>query len=710
MQSGIELAKSGVWAWETFLKPIITKGTRALKDRWNDFNWTAASQAYRAKLRQEHSRIRVIGKAEPIDLDGIYTDVFMLERPSSWNAMDLLALTENLPRPAGMESESHRVDAFDVLREEAFLFVLGKPGAGKTTFLKHLTLIACDRADPTIDKLPVFVSLHEWSQSGLSLFDFIKRELNICRFPDTDTLLKNMLETGRVLALFDGLDEVSDTNDKRNQVIGEIRDFVKAYSDSGSHGQNRFVITCRNAVTDYVFERFRYVEIADFTDAQVAEFARHWFADEESKRKSFMDALEEPGNESFVELARTPLLLSLMCLGFESTLQFPLRRVDLYYEATQALLGKWDATRNIKRDEIYQALSIDRKRQLLSTVASEYFQEGRIYFREDQLAIRLQAFVERLPNPNNALVPDGRAILKSIEGQHGLLVERAKGIYSFSHLTLQEYFTAVYTAAHLGDGSFARLVELFVSDYRWREVLLMTCSMPDEADALMKQFLDVIATFVKGDPLLDSALNWIEVKVGKEVRFSNSQAVRRALAIDTGLRGDAGLEVTRKLVATLGDPSLDLEVAKLHSDLETSQSIGKQNTPYDRSRGLIKLDLRLKEFIQVSSERNQRRSFALHEEVIREATNLGLTKFVQDFAQISFPTAVARAQTWHQYSALVGVVCAEHGRVWTSGPMRLLEYVNLVFMFAECWRTTALTRRSYWADTLFRGMLDGKLT
>jgi len=36
---------------------------------------------------------------------------------------------------------------------------------------------------------------------------------------------------------------------------------------------------------------------------------------------------------------------------------------------------------------------------------------------------------------------NSEAVLKSIEAQHGLLVERAE-IYSFSHLTFQEYFTA----------------------------------------------------------------------------------------------------------------------------------------------------------------------------------------------------------------------------------------------------------------------------
>jgi predicted NACHT family NTPase len=40
--------------------------------------------------------------------------------------------------------------------------------------------------------------------------------------------------------------------------------------------------------------------------------------------------------------------------------------------------------------------------------------------------------------------PDGELVLGAMEGQHGIFVERARRIHSFSHLTLQEYFAALY--------------------------------------------------------------------------------------------------------------------------------------------------------------------------------------------------------------------------------------------------------------------------
>ena len=42
------------------------------------------------------------------------------------------------------------------------LFILGKPGAGKTTFLKYLTVQA---AQYKLNQLPIFISLNEWANN-----------------------------------------------------------------------------------------------------------------------------------------------------------------------------------------------------------------------------------------------------------------------------------------------------------------------------------------------------------------------------------------------------------------------------------------------------------------------------------------------------------------------------------------------------------------
>jgi predicted NACHT family NTPase len=58
------------------------------------------------------------------------------------------------------------------------------------------------------------------------------------------------------------------------------------------------------------------------------------------------------------------------------------------------------------------------------------------------------------------------------------LIERARDIYSFSHLTFHEYFAARYIADHPEKGVL-RTAIAHGADPQWREVLLLTASMLD---------------------------------------------------------------------------------------------------------------------------------------------------------------------------------------------------------------------------------------
>jgi hypothetical protein len=71
---------------------------------------------------------------------------------------------------------------------------------------------------------------------------------------------------------------------------------------------------------------------------------------------------------------------------------------------------------------------------------------------------------------------DGDVVLQAIEAQHGLLIERAQSIYSFSHLTFQEFFAARHIVSNPHNLQFEALAS-HAHDERWRELLLLTASM-----------------------------------------------------------------------------------------------------------------------------------------------------------------------------------------------------------------------------------------
>jgi hypothetical protein len=108
-----------------------------------------------------------------------------------------------------------------------------------------------------------------------------------------------------------------------------------------------------------------------------------------------------------------------------------------------------------------------------------------------------------------------------------VLVERAEGIYSFSHLTLQEYLTAQYIDDHR---QIETLVTEHLTDERWREVFLLVAGlMRGGADDLLLLMEKEAQKYIN-TPKLQALLRWAEqVTAGSE---SNLKPVaKRAIAI-----------------------------------------------------------------------------------------------------------------------------------------------------------------------------------
>ncbi len=107
---------------------------------------------------------------------------------------------------------------------------------------------------------------------------------------------------------------------------------------------------------------------------------------------------------------------------------------------------------------------------------------------------QISGYIQNLPDADEA---DSEGILNAIEVQHGLFVERAKGIYSFSHLTFQEYFTARYIVDNAEEGAVQQLVRNHLPDERWREVFLLVASLLPNADsfflAMRKQISSTVS-------------------------------------------------------------------------------------------------------------------------------------------------------------------------------------------------------------------------
>jgi predicted NACHT family NTPase len=489
-----------------------------------------------ASLRERCGTIRVLDMSHPVEVDDLYIHVNILEQITGRRHKRLEELLqkcnlEEFDRIGLGQVEEERVPGLDAVQKYKKLIILGKPGAGKTTFLKHLA-IQCNEGKFKPNSLPIFVTLKDFAETENqpSLLEYISSKA----FPDPTLILSSndeqkklladfytLFQAGRALVLLDGLDEVR--AEEHHRVIKEIRDFSEQFWN------NPFVMTCRIAAWDYTFEKFTEVEVADFDESQITAFVTKWFKGKSISAESFLRHLNQ--NSRIKQLAVSPLLLTLVCLAFEESGDCPSSRSELYKEGIDALLRKWDAKRGIQRDQIYKNLSPQRKEDLLSYIAAITFKQRDYFFKQTVVERYITDYIRNLSKANlsaEELQLDSETVLRSIEAQHGLLVERAKGMYSFSHLSFHEYFVA-REVAYNSTSLEAAIQELShrVFDKHWREIFLLVTEMLRDTSLLlfaMKQEIDQL--LVSSDLLQRFLKDVCDRAQSPEFAFCKAAAVR----------------------------------------------------------------------------------------------------------------------------------------------------------------------------------------
>ncbi len=73
----------GAWMWDKYGQPVTDKTATKLKAQWDKFNWRGAAESYRSKLKKLYGTMQIMGMTEPVPLDDIFTDVFILDKPTA---------------------------------------------------------------------------------------------------------------------------------------------------------------------------------------------------------------------------------------------------------------------------------------------------------------------------------------------------------------------------------------------------------------------------------------------------------------------------------------------------------------------------------------------------------------------------------------------------------------------------------------------------
>ena len=253
-------------------------------------------------------------------------------------------------------------DLRDGLTRYGHLLLLGPPGGGKTTALWRLALDLAEAGLAGADSvpLPVFVRLGGL-QPGQSLPDLLKADLASASLEDAHGLrfsltahrnlaglLETLLEPGQLVLLWDGLNEVPRS---RFAASAHALDaFRRAYPGRLGGTQTQSVTTCR--ADDYALlceeggadpYPVQGVTIQGLDQATIRQVVIGRLG--AGKGAALLDALNQPEHAALAGLARTPLLLTMLCEVYDAAGALPRNRGQLLQQFV-AQRWVWEQQRN----------------------------------------------------------------------------------------------------------------------------------------------------------------------------------------------------------------------------------------------------------------------------------------------------------------------------------------------------------------------------
>jgi NACHT domain len=418
------------------------------------------------------------------------------------------------------------VDLSHALDQHRRITLLAKVGAGKSFLLRSLA-VEFSALEHQAAQLPLFMPLPQLEVALVSLAaDDCLATWLLASWPDrppalTQSLWCWLLASGKVVLLLDALDAVSNVHRPRlNQTIQRLADCYPNLT---------IVVASRCGVTDAFYPGFVPMAIAELTQAQIQQFSWKWFStfaptvSTEVISHAFLAQICDKRHRRLHDLARTPLLLHLLCLTFSDRQQLPQNRSRLYEYILDVFLKRGE-TPNLPHVADSLTLSTANLIDIFSQIAFSEFAAERMFFEKSKILSVLAGYIAQQPSPPShpeQLWQASTLMLDQLVMRYGLLIEAAKGIYTFSQPVFQEYLSARYIAVNAllpadarSDVSTESLhlghIAEHIGEPRWYEVILLVLErLPRRRD-----FLQMLQTqlnyLMQQTNSLNQCLHWIE--------------------------------------------------------------------------------------------------------------------------------------------------------------------------------------------------------
>lgn len=358
--------------------------------------------------------------------------------------------------------------------------VLGQPGGGKSSFANMLTYRLASSYDArSYDGrrvTPILVVLREYAsanqQTPCSLLEHVERQA-AATYQQTvpDDAFEYMLHAGRVIVIFDGLDELAQTH-LRRKVADDVESFCRLYPAIPVLVTSREVGYEQTPLDSRMFTLFR---LAPFDEGQVEEYVTRWFSLDLQRTNLSPDRnatafLHE--SRELDDLRENPLMLGLMCNTYRGVGYIPKNRPDVYRRCSEMLFERWDAGRGIHVAFRYES----ELRPAVAYLARWLYENPQLVggVTEKQLVAKTAEYLlgRRFATQVDAEAA-ARDFISFCSGRAWVFTDIGKNavdenVYHFTHRTFLEYFCALsIVRTHESSEELAKFLQPYIIHREW---------------------------------------------------------------------------------------------------------------------------------------------------------------------------------------------------------------------------------------------------
>jgi formylglycine-generating enzyme required for sulfatase activity len=272
------------------------------------------------------------------------------------------------------------------------------------------------------------------------------------------------MSAGKALFLLDGLDEVTDSDNIRAELVKAIALFFH------ENKRSRFLLTGRpHGIAGDAEKKFKghIFDIQDLNEEKIFKFINDWFREVSSKAAGKAADLSSKmtsdirANDNVYRLITNPLLLTAICILYKDGETIPEQRADLYNRVVDRLLAA-------RFSGVKSVIEVPKAREYLMNLAFSMQQQEVKEIEPVEAVEKLKKVIKQEEEESKTSYKDRlAAMFNIIEPDCGLLERSSGNKISFSHLTFQEFLAG----KHISNEELP--IDNYLKKPWWKETLLL---------------------------------------------------------------------------------------------------------------------------------------------------------------------------------------------------------------------------------------------